>query len=145
MKSRLIDTGPLVAYLDRADPAHAAAVTSIEGWAGRLATTSAVVTEAMHLVSEAREGPRLLSALLDAARVEVHDFTQPVDLPLVVALMERYANVPMDFADATLVLLAEALGVHEIMTLDRRGFSAFRTRRGRALRMVLEIPPYGVG
>ena len=139
MKLRLVDTGPLVAYLDRADPAHTAAVAGLEGWTGRLATTSAVVTEAMHLVAEAREGPRLLSALLGAARVAVHDFTQPVDLPLVVGLMERYANVPMDFADATLVLLAEALGAHEILTLDRRGFSAYRTRKGRALRMILDL------
>jgi predicted nucleic acid-binding protein len=44
----------------------------------------------------------------------------------------------MDFADATLVLLAEALGQHEILTLDRRGFSVFRTRRGRPFRRPLD-------
>jgi predicted nucleic acid-binding protein len=41
------------------------------------------------------------------------------------------------FADATLVLVAEALGLHDILTLDRRGFSAYRTRPGRAFRLVL--------
>jgi hypothetical protein len=125
-----------VAYLDGSDAEHAVAVASLEKWTGRLATTSAVVTEAMHLVAEARQGPRMLAAFLAAAGVEVHDFTQPVDLPPAVGLMERYANVPMDFADATLVLLAEALGAHEIVTLDRRGFSTYRTRKGRALRMI---------
>jgi uncharacterized protein len=52
--------------------------------------------------------------------------------------MGRYANVPMDFADATLVLLAETLGAHDVLTLDRRGFATYRTRRGRALRLVLD-------
>ncbi len=139
LRLRLIDTGPLVAYLDGSDAEHAAVVLGLESWTGRLATTSAVVTEAMHLVAEARQGPRLLAGFLAAAGVEVHDFTRPGDLPPVVGLMERYANVPMDFADATLVLLAEVLGAHDVLTLDRRGFAAFRTRKGRALRMVLDL------
>ena len=138
MRLRLIDTGPLVAYLDGADVDHAAVVLGLESWTGRLATTSAVVTEAMHLVAEVRQGPRVLSEFLAGAGVEVHDFTRPGDLPPVIELMERYANVPMDFADATLVLLAEALGAHDILTLDRRGFSSFRTRKGRAFRLVLD-------
>ena len=53
--------------------------------------------------------------------------------------MERYDNVPMDYADATLLLLAEGLGIEDLLTLDRRGFSAFRTRDGRALRLVLDL------
>jgi uncharacterized protein len=138
LKLRLVDTGPLVAYLDRTDAEHETVVASLDAWTGRLATTSAVVTEAMHVVAEDRQGPRLLAQFLASAAVEVHDFTRPADLPPLVDLMERYANVPMDFADATLVLLAEALGVNDIVTLDRRGFCAFRTRKGRALRAVLD-------
>lgn len=52
--------------------------------------------------------------------------------------MKKYADTPMDFADATLLLLAEALKVKNVLTLDRRGFSAFRTRRNRGLRNVLD-------
>lgn len=52
--------------------------------------------------------------------------------------MEKYADTPMDFADATLVLLAEALEVYEVFTLDRRGFSTYRTRERRAFRLVLD-------
>jgi hypothetical protein len=51
--------------------------------------------------------------------------------------MEEYADTPMDFADATLVLLAEALGIEDILTLDRRGFATYRTRNGRPLSSVL--------
>jgi uncharacterized protein len=138
VKLWLVDTGPLVAYLDAADPTHAEVVARMDAFTGRLATTSSVVTEAMHFVAQASEGPRLLADLLIACDAEVHDFTDPAGLLESVSLMERYANVPMDFADATLVLLAEALGAHDLLTLDRRGFSAFRTRKGRALRLVLD-------
>ena len=44
-----------------------------------------------------------------------------------------------DFADATLVLLAEAIGVRDILTLDRRGFSTYRTPRRGSLRLVLDM------
>jgi uncharacterized protein len=46
-------------------------------------------------------------------------------------LMERYADVPMDLADALLVALAEELGVGSVFTLDRRSFSTYRWRRSR--------------
>jgi predicted nucleic acid-binding protein len=51
--------------------------------------------------------------------------------------MEKYANIPMDYADATLVLLAERLDIFEILTLDYRGFNVFRSSRGRSFSMVL--------
>jgi predicted nucleic acid-binding protein len=134
----LLDTGSLVAYLDGSDPAHESVASRLDAFTGRLATTSAVVTEAMHFVSHAREGPRLLAEFLSASDAEVADFCRPAELAIAAALMERYSDVPMDFADATLVLLAEALSVRDVLTLDRRGFSAYRTRGGRALRLVLD-------
>jgi len=134
----LVDTGPLVAYLDASQQGHAEVVSKVDPFVGRIATTSAVVTEAMHFVGSASTGPRLLADLLVAWDVEVHDFSEPAGLPEVVALMEQYANVPMDFADATLVLLAEALNVHDIVTLDRRGFSTYRTRPGEGFQLLLD-------
>lgn len=139
MKLWLVDTGPLVAYLDAGDPFHSRVAEALESFTGRIATTSAVVTEAMHFVHQIKHGSRSLSELLGAADAEIVDFMRPADLVEAVALMEKYAKIPMDFADATLVLLAEALGAHDILTLDRRGFATFRTRKGRALRMILDI------
>jgi predicted nucleic acid-binding protein len=51
--------------------------------------------------------------------------------------MARYFDTPMDFADSTLLLLADDLRAYEILTLDRRGFSTYRTPRGKVLRLVL--------
>jgi predicted nucleic acid-binding protein len=140
VKTWLIDTGPLVAYLDSRDPAHSEVVERFDQFSGSLATTSAVITEAMHFVSAAPTGPRLLAELVSASAIEVYDLCRSPELDAAVALMEKYSDTPMDFADATLVLLAEALGLHDILTLDRRGFSAYRTRPGRAFRRVLDRP-----
>ena len=137
MKTWLIDTGPLVAYVDAADPAHVSVVDVLDEFSGRLHTTAAVVTDAMHLVSEHTDGPEVLVELLNTAAVEVTALVEPVALRAAVALIKKYRDTPMDFADATLVLLAEELNVTEIATLDRRGFSTYRLSRGRAFRLVL--------
>jgi predicted nucleic acid-binding protein len=71
--------------------------------------------------------------------MEVFDLTQAPELREAALLMKRYADTPMDFADATLVLLAEAVGVNDILTLDRCGFAVYRTRNGRTFRNVLDI------
>jgi len=139
VKSWLLDTGPLVAYLDAGDPAHAVVAARLEKFTGQLATTSAVITEAMHFVSLNKEGARVLAEFVTASRTEVYDLCRPPELVEAASLMEKYADTPMDFADATLVLLAEALDVHEILTLDRRGFSTYRTRLRRSLRLVLDM------
>jgi predicted nucleic acid-binding protein len=134
----LVDTGPLVAYLDASDPAHAEVAACLDEFTGGLATTSSVITEAMHLAAVAREGPRTLAELVAASGMEVYDLCRPPELHEAVRLMEKHADTPMGFADATLVLLAEGLDVREILTLDRRGFSAYRTRLRRPFQLVLD-------
>jgi uncharacterized protein len=138
VKTWLLDTGPLVAYLDVGDPAHVEVAECWDGFSGRFVTTSAVVTEAMYFIGATRAGPRLLAELVAASGLEVADFCAAPDLYAAAALMEKYADTPMDFADATLVLLAEELEVHDILTLDRRGFSAYRTRDRGYFRLVLD-------
>ena len=138
MKTWLVDTGPLVAYLDAGDPGHDQVVTRLESFAGQLATTSAVITEAMHFVSMSKEGARLLAEFVATSGTEVYDLCRPPELLEAASLMEKYADTPMDFADATLVLLAEAIGVRDVLTLDRRGFSVYRTRQRGRLRLVLD-------
>lgn len=141
MSAWLLDTGPIIAYLDARQTGHREVVAKVDPFVGRLFTTSAVVTEAMHFVSAATGGPRLLVDLLSSWRVEVFDFCSSSALEVAAGRMETYANVPMDFADATLVLLAEDLGVTDVLTLDRRGFRTYRTGAGAAFRLVLDEPP----
>ncbi|MEQ1856870.1 MAG: PIN domain-containing protein [Longimicrobiales bacterium] len=133
-----MDTGPLVAYINLKDPEHARVAEALDAFHGRLLSTAAVITEAMHFLAKIRSGPDVLADLLSSGGIVVVDVFQPSDLRAAARLMGRYHDTPMDFADATLVVAGEALGVLDILTLDRRGFSTFRTREGKSFRLVLE-------
>ena len=139
MKTWLVDTGPVVAYLDAEDPAHPDVAGCWDSFRGQLVTTSAVIVEAMHVVAASPSGARHLADLVAASGMEVYDLSRPPELFEAVSLMEKYSDTPMDYADATLVLLAEALEVHEVLTLDRRGFSTYRARKRRGFRLVLDL------
>ncbi len=130
----------MVAYLDPDDPAHAPVAAVLTDFRGTLHTTGAVLTEAMHLLARARNGPSALADFIAYSDMHVHDACQPPLVTSAALLMDRYADTPMDFADATLVLLAQRLDVHEVLTLDRRGFHTYRTADGRPFRLVLDQP-----
>lgn len=76
-----------------------------------------------------------LAEFVAASGATVHDYTQPQRLLGAASLMAKYADTPMDFADATLVLLADGVRIYDVLTLDRRGFSTYRTESGEALRI----------
>lgn len=137
MRTWLIDTGPLVAYLNRTDPMHESVVERLDGFTGQLVTTAAVVTEVMYFLSDTADGPLSFAELLVASEIRIAESVQPPQVITAAKLMAKYADTPMDFADATLVLLADEVGVADIATLDTRGFSTYRTSRGKAFRLVL--------
>ncbi|MBK9238396.1 MAG: PIN domain-containing protein [Rhodoferax sp.] len=122
-----VDTGFLYALLDKRDAWHARAVvaapTAQEGWV----TTWPVLTEATHLMAR-RLGSRFAQALMD----EVADgallaWDVPKDqVARIPAMMQRYTSLPMDLADASLILLAEHLGHGRILTTDERDFGSYR-------------------
>ena len=140
MRAWLLDTGPLVAYLDASEPKHAEVSDLVDYFSGKLYTTSAVIGEAMHFLAAVRHGPRYLAEFVEASGLLVYDLSSAADLAEASRKMEKYSNVPMDFADATLVILGERLGVFDTLTLDRRGFSVYRSARGKHFPLVLERP-----
>jgi hypothetical protein len=109
---------------------------SLDVFAGMLCSTTAVITEAMYLLQNNQNGPRRLAEFVQAAGVHIFESAQPQQLLSAVSLMEKYSDTPMDFADATLVLLSDKLGSNDIATLDRRGFMTYRTRKGKSFRIV---------
>jgi uncharacterized protein len=110
-------------------------VAALESWAGPIATTEAVLTETLYLV-----GPRWRaqkSALEFVLRGAFQLVPSSVkSLQRVAVLMDRYRNVPMDFADATLVALGEELETDWVFTLDRRGFSTYRLVRRKPFQII---------
>lgn len=121
----IIDTGPLVALLDRSEQNHMRCVDAVREWRGQLVTTEAVLTEALYLLGDARQGQQNCLELFIREAIILLPIT-PATLKRVSALMKKYHDVPMDYADATLVTLSEDLNTDLIFTLDLRGFRAYR-------------------
>ncbi len=135
----LLDTGPLVALLDRSEPDHNRVRTFMSQFRGQLLiTTGAVITEAFYFLSDVRHGPASLASFLGASATEVRDCFGPEELATAVRLMNKYADTPMDFPDATLLWTAEQTGTENVLTLDRRGFSSFRFGRNRRFKLLLD-------
>ena len=120
----LLDTGPLVAVLDARDQWHERCVAAFPDLVHRCVTTEAVVTEACHLALRGGRAWAPLELLL-TARIPVLGI-EGGGHRRAAGLMERYQELPMDYADASLVAVAEGLGISTVFTLDRRGFTAYR-------------------
>lgn len=127
----LLDTGVLVAFLHRDDRAHEDAVRVLRDFRGVLITTEAVLTEAMHLLARTRGGPAacLEFFLRDGAHLAP---SSRASLARCRSLMETCSDLPADFADTTLVALAEETNTWTVLTLDRQDFSVFRGAAGEA-------------
>lgn len=131
----LLDTGAFVALVDRDETLHGDCVAALEKWSGPVATTEAVLTETLYLVGpQWRAQKNCLEFILRGAFHLVPSSAKSLDR--VAVLMDRYRNVPMDFADATLVALAEELETDWVFTLDRRGFSTYRMNRNRSFQII---------
>ncbi len=134
-RNLLLDTGAFVALVDRSERRHADCVAVLEGWSGSIVTTEAVLTETLHLVGPRWQAQKqCLEFLLRGAFVLVP--ASHTSLLRVAALMEKYRDVPMDYADATLVALGEEIGCDAVFTLDRPGFSAYRLKSRKAFQVL---------
>lgn len=134
----VVDTGALVALFDRKDSAHEWVRA---GWApliGKFVTTGAVITETLHFLQPLKGGAEALAGFLRKGLVSVEDAFAQNRIDEAVSLMARYQDIPMDFADATLVQLAERLATPNILTLDERGFRTFRFSGKRHFKLVLQ-------
>ncbi len=130
----LIDTGAILALLDRDDRWHGRSVEAVAQLRFPLATSAAVLAELFHLL----DTPRELTAawgFLGSGAVTVLPIGD-TDLPDLQALMERYQDRPMDFADATLVHLARREGLVTIFTVDHNDFETYRIEGKRRFRIV---------
>jgi predicted nucleic acid-binding protein len=119
----LCDTGPLVAFLNRRDPHHAWAVNLMKQVAPPLVTSEAVLTEAAYFLREDALPVDPLFELLERGALTL-EFDLAAHWPRVRRLMARYAQ--MDLADASMVVMSELKIDSQVLTLDRRDFSAYR-------------------
>lgn len=125
----LVDTGPFVALFDPKDPEHDRCREVLRGIREELVTTLPVLTETFHMLAPGSRGADNLRAFVLRGGVAVWFMDEPA-LARSFELMEQYADLPMDLADASLITAAETLDTRRIFTVDLRDFSAYRIRRG---------------
>lgn len=126
----LLDTGALVSLLDRSQKEHLGFARFFGEWGGDVVSTEAVLTEATHLLGGQKGGREAcLDFFLSGGAILVP--TTNGSLRRARDLVRQYSNLPMDYADATLVVLAEELGTNLVFTTDRRDFTVYRIKGRR--------------
>ncbi|HDS15890.1 MAG TPA: PIN domain-containing protein [Proteobacteria bacterium] len=134
MKKILIDSGPLIALFDASDRYHKAAVDFIQTNADPLITTLASITEVLHLLNFNRNAQLDFLEWLSRGGLEIHEIKRH-DFAVIKDLTDKYRDLPMDFADSCLVLLAEKLSLNRIATIDR-DFTIYRIQGKKTFKNV---------
>ena len=133
MSAYLVDTGPLVAVLDKDDAAHDECSHILSRLTAPLITSWPVITEASYLLAYSHVAQDGLLEMLQCGGVAVASLGLD-DVPYLRSLMKKYRDTPMDLADATLVRLAEKERLSRVFTLDA-DFQVYRI--GRSTRFTI--------
>jgi|SRR5690554_6820721 len=117
MKRCLIDAGPLIALFDRDDKFHVPVKDFLKKYEGRLYTTWPVITEVLHMLDFSIETQIDFLKWVSIGAIEVKQIDM-ADISRIIDLSEKYSDVPMDFADACLIIISETEGIKEIISID---------------------------
>ena len=132
----LTDAGPLVALVDQGEPDHDACVACLPDLSGPMVTTWPAFAEAMYLLGEAGgwRAQGMLWSILQQGDLEIAVQSSD-DYERMRVLMQKYRDLPMDLADASLVRLAEERRARDIFTLDERDFRIYRIHGRQSFRL----------
>lgn len=132
----LTDAGPLIALIDAGERDHDRCRDAVERLALPLITTWPAFTEAIYVLGRAAgwPGQEALWRMVERGALQLADLDEDL-IPRCAHLMRTYRDHPMDFADATLVALAEGQGFSEIFTLDA-DFRSYQLKGGRHLEVI---------
>jgi hypothetical protein len=121
----ILGTGPWVALVDRSETRHKECVDWLKQFRGEIYSSEAVLTEVLYLLNFSFSAQSAaLDFVLNGAVVLVPSSVE--SLSAVEKLMEKYQDLPMDFADGSLVCIAQDLGIHDAVTFDKTHFGLYR-------------------
>lgn len=133
-KKTAIDSGPLLALFDASDKYHATAMEFVKSYNGQLYSTNAVITEVMYLLSfSVKAQVDFLQWVVDGG-LEVVEI-QVEDLAKIIDMTKKYSDLPMDFADASLIAICEKRKIKDIASVDS-DFYIYRTKDKSTLRNI---------
>ena len=125
----VIDSGPIVALFDTNDPHHAESTQFLRATSARLFSTLVCVTEAMFILNFSIRAQTNVLTWITAGGLHLEEL-HAEDIDRVSKLLQKYADLPMDFADGVLVAISERLDVPHIATFDS-DFDVYRFKGRR--------------
>lgn len=134
MKSTLVDAGPLIALFDKSDRYHDQAVDFLKKSQWSLITTWPVITEVSHMLDFNTRTQLNFLQWINRGGLHIFDLEYG-HIVRMIELCEKFKDVPMDLADATLIVASEVRGIQSIATIDC-DFYVYRTIRSKYLKNV---------
>jgi uncharacterized protein len=133
----VVDTGPIVALLNNCDDHHERCTNFLANHPGPLLIPTTVFTEVC-MLAERRRGTKAELAFLSDVRSGLFTMleTASIDLDRISELVETYADLPLGTVDASVIALAERLGLPAVATLDHRHFRVVRPRHVPAFELL---------
>jgi uncharacterized protein len=131
----IIDTGPLVAFFDGSDRYHRICMDILKDLKGPLLTVWPVITETFYLLDFSWKAQDNFWEFMTRGGIEIVD-QQGKSLERCRLLMRKYKDLPMDLADAALVVLAETRKEDTIFTLDHRDFSIYKPHHAKMFQLL---------
>jgi len=126
VKKLLVDAGPLIALFDKHDQYHQRVINQIKRFDEIMATTWPVITEVSHMLDFHVRAQLDFLEWISVGGLEIHSLDTD-DLDRILELTEAYQNVPMDLADASLIVLSEHFRTQRILSIDS-DFQVFQNR-----------------
>jgi hypothetical protein len=136
VKKSLIDAGPLIALFDKDDNYHRFIKDFLEKYDGRLCTTFPVVTEVLHMLDFSVKAQIDFLKWISLGAVELKQISI-ADISRIIELSEKYSHVPMDFADASLIIVSESENIKEIISIDS-DFYIYRNIRNEYIKNIFD-------
>ena len=124
----ILDTGPWVALIDRSESKHDICVQWLKNYSGKLYSTEAVLTEVLYLLNFSVKAQTAAIDFVLKSVVEIIPYSFE-SLKKAKDLIKKYSDLPMDYADATIVCLAMDIGIYNIITFDQKDFNIYRVKK----------------
>lgn len=130
----IIDAGPLIALFNKDDKYHKKTKYFLKDFKGRLYTSWAVVTEVMHMLNSNHICQINFLKFIERDGLKVVNFSKD-DIARIIDLFKKYNDVPVDLADATLIILSEKENISNIITIDS-DFYIYRNKDDNYIRNI---------
>lgn len=125
MQKILIDSGPLIALFDGSDKHHLKVVEFLKTFKGELVTSWSVITEVSHMLDFNLRVQIDFLKWVELGALTLYEISQN-DIAHIRAMMEKYSDIPMDLADASLMYIADRQSIKNIISIDS-DFDIYRT------------------